>query len=145
MSASRTLRILAAAGALALSAPHVAAAQGGGQNGQGTGQATFGNLIAALNNVAVSVQQLQALNNIDISKVKVIQVSNLLNGNNVQAFNNALNRNNVQILNLTNTLNNNTVLTNFLNNANIAINRVVAVDVLSGGGINLYVAPAVTP
>ena len=73
----------------------------------------------------------------------VSNVKDLLNGNNVQAFTNALNRNNVQILNLTNTLNNNEIIKNVLNNANIAIGRVVSIDVLSGGGVNLFVAPTV--
>ena len=137
MSYKTLLKTVPLAAILAVSAPSLASAQGG--NKQATGQATFGNLIAALNNISVEIGELNALNNLTVQDVKIVYVRDLLNGNNVQALNNALNRNNVQILNLTNTLNNNTVLQNVLNNNNIAINRVIAIDVLSGGGVNLFV------
>jgi hypothetical protein len=137
MSYKTLLKTVPLAAILALTAPSIASAQGG--NKQNTGQANFGNLISALNNINVEIAELNALNNLTVENVKIVYVKDLLNGNNVQALNNALNRNNVQILNLTNTLNNNTVIQNVLNNNNIAINRVIAIDVLSGGGVNLFV------
>lgn len=108
------------------------------------GQATFGNLIAALNNIAVNIENLQVLNNLinvgDINagdiNLQVVRVGDVLSGNNVNALNNALNRNQVNIGVLQNLLNNNTlnvdlqnVLTNFLNNNNIDIRDVVAIGV----------------
>lgn len=63
-----------------------------------------------------------------------MNVSDLLKGNNVEALNNALNKNNVEVARVTNVLNNNTVLGDFLKNNNIAVSRVVAIDVLGGGG-----------
>ena len=99
---------------------------------QQVGQATFGNLIAALNNIAVEIDELNALNDLEVEDVQVVNVEDLLNGNRVNALNNALNRNNVEILNLRNVLNNNDVLNDALNDLNIAINDVIAIDVLSG-------------
>ena len=106
-----------------------------------TGQATFGNLIAALNNVNVEINNLEALNNLTIQDVRVVNVENVLNGNNVNALNN--NDVDVAILQdfLNNNLNNNNVeiLNNALNNNNVAITDVVAIDVLSGGDIVVFV------
>ena len=139
MISRKTLIRVAAVAALA-AAPSVSFAQGGGGQNQGTGQATVGNLIAALNNISVEIGELNALNNIDISDVRVVDVDNVLNDNNVAAFNNALNRNNVEILNLRN----NTILQNVLNNWNVAnnpdivITDVVAIDVLSGGDLVIF-------
>ena len=48
-----------------------------------SGQATFGNLIAALNNIAVNIDELEALNDLTIGDINIVNVENLLNGNNV--------------------------------------------------------------
>lgn len=104
---------------------------------QQVGQATFGNLIAALNNIAVEIDELNALNNLTIEDVRVVNVEDLLNGKRVNALNNALNRNNVEILNLRNVLNNNEIIKDALNNINVS--DVVAIDVLSGGDVIVFI------
>ena len=129
--------------ALLATAPAIALAQGG--NKQVTGQANFGNLISALNNIAVEITELNALNNLKITDVRVVNVEDVLKGNNVEALNNSLNRNKTEIAKLTNVLNGNTVLTDFLKNNNIAVSRVIAIDVLSGGGVTLFVQPVAAP
>ncbi|MBW4488580.1 MAG: hypothetical protein KME12_12395 [Trichocoleus desertorum ATA4-8-CV12] len=101
-------------------------------------QATAGNLIAALNNIAVEITNLKALNNLTVEHVRVVNVEDVLNGNNVNALNNALNRNNVEILNLQNVLNDNEIIKNVLNNNNVALTDVVAIDVLSGGDVVVF-------
>ena len=101
-------------------------------------QNTVGNLIAALNNIAVQITNLNALNDLTVEDVQVVNVEDVLNGNNVEAFNNALNRNNVEIIELRNTLNNNEIVKNVLNNNNVAIGEVVAIDVLSGGDVVVF-------
>jgi hypothetical protein len=68
----------------------------------------------------------------------VVDANNVLSGNNVQALNNALNRNDVDINVLRDAINNNEVLNNALQNANIAVTDVVAVEVLSGGDIVVF-------
>ncbi len=107
-------------------------------------QATFGNLIAALNNINVETNNLQALNDRPITDVRVGNVEDVLYDDNVRAFNNALNINEVDIAVLQNFLNNclsDNVVTirEVLSNNNVAIGEVVAIDVLSGGDVVIYV------
>lgn len=95
----------------------------------------FGNLVSALNNITVQIDNFNALNNVlNNSDIRVINVSDLLNGNNINALNNALNRNTVLQDFLNNSGNNNTILRDFLNNNDVAIGQVVGlnVNVLSG-------------
>jgi hypothetical protein len=107
-------------------------------------QVTFGNLIAALNNISVEINNLQALNDLTITDVRVVNVEDVLNDNNVRAFNNALNRNEVDIAVLQNFLNNSlndnvVTIREVLSNNNVAIGEVVAIDVLSGDDVVIYV------
>lgn len=131
------------AGILMLGVPTIAMTQQA--TAQQVRQASVGNLIAALNNIAVEIENLQALNDLTVQDVRVVNVENVLNNNNVEAFNNALNRNNVEILNLRNVLNNNEVIKNALNNNKvpIAIGQVVAIDVLSGGDVIVFFDPEI--
>lgn len=130
----RVVRMLALSVAvtlsLALAAP--AAAQ------QTSVQRNFGNLIAALNNISVQIEELEALNDLTVSDVRVVNVEDVLNGNRVRALNNALNRNDVDIVRLRNVLNDNEIIKNALNNNDVAVSDVVAIEVLSGGDIVLY-------
>jgi hypothetical protein len=109
---------------------------GAQQGRQAAGQANFGNLISALNNVNAQVQNVRALENVNV--VDVVDVNNVASGNNVQALNNALNKNDVDINVLRDAIKDNEVLNNALQNANIAVNDVVAVNVLSGGDIVVF-------
>jgi hypothetical protein len=130
---SNLFRVFAAATMVALAAPSNSSAQT-----QRTRQVTRGNVIAALNNIDAQITKLNALNHLTVSQVRVVNVSNLFNKNNVSALNNALNNNHTQILNLRNVLNNNEVIKNALNQNNVALDRVVAVNVLSGGGLTVF-------
>ena len=105
---------------------------------QQAGQATVGNLVSALNNIAVQITNLEALNDLTVEDVRVVDVDDVLNDNNVEAFNNALNRNNVEIVTLRNVLNNNEVIKNALNNNDVAVSDVVAIEVLSGGDVVVF-------
>jgi hypothetical protein len=111
-------------------------------------QATFGNLIAALNNINVQIDRLSVLSDITADNFQVVNVEDVLSGNNIQALNNALNNNDVDVL--TNFLND--VLTdpncsvvalcnslnNVLQNADIAVSDVIAINVLSGGDVIIF-------
>src|SRR5438067_9855173 len=91
---------------------------GGSTNGaaaavqQTAHSANFGNLISALNNITAQIGNLNVLNNVN-AVVSLVNVQDVLNGNNINALNNALNHNldNVHVLQdfLNNSLNNNTV------------------------------------
>jgi len=113
----------------------------------GIGQANFGNLISALNNVAVQVDHVEALKNFSISDIQVVNVDvdNVLN--------NSVNHNRIIQDVLNHSVNQNQVLTDFLNqslnqnvidilhSADFLNNNVVAVNVLSGGTVVLFTAP----
>ena len=114
-------------------------------------QVTQGNLIAALNNINVQIDRINALNNLTIQDVQVINVEDVLNNSNVLTnfLNNSLNNNTI----LTNFLNNPqcsvvavcNVLNQSLNNNNVLISELIAVNVLSGGDVILfYQRPAPT-
>ena len=136
-SQQRHFAAMLSAGILMLGVPAVMTMQQPA-SAQQAGQRTSGTLIAALNNIAVQINNLKALNNLTVEDVQVVNVKDVLNGNNVEAFNNALNRNNVEILTLQNTLNNNEIIKNVLNNNNVEIGQVVAIDVLSGGDVIVF-------
>jgi hypothetical protein len=103
-------------------------------------QTTVGNLIAALNNVAVNIDELNALNNLTIQDVQVVNVENVLN--NARVLENARFLNNITVLQdfLNNSLNDLTlqVLNDALNNNNVVITDVIAIDVLSGGDVIVF-------
>jgi hypothetical protein len=108
-------------------------------------QATFGNLIAALNNINVQIDRLNVLSNIT-GDVRVVNVEDVLSGNNIEALNNALNNNDVDINVLRDFLNNNDcsviAVCNSLNDALddnvVLIQDVIAVNVLSGGDVIIF-------
>ena len=103
---------------------------------QAAGQVNQGNLISALNNVSVQIDRVNALNDLTVGDITVVNVEDVLNNNNVlnNVLNNSLNDNTV----LTDFLNDNTVLNEFLNNNDIAISDVVAINVLSGGDVVVF-------
>lgn len=136
-SQQRHFAALLGAGILMLGVPAVMTMQQPA-SAQQAGQVTSGTLIAALNNIAVQISNLEALNDLTVEDVQVVNVEDVLNGNNVEALNNALNRNNVEILTLQNTLNNNEIIKNVLNNNNVDIGQVVAIEVLSGGDVIVF-------
>jgi len=97
-----------------------------------------GNLISALNNVAVQVDRVNALNDLTINDVQVVNVENVLK--NGKVLNNVLRDANIQVLQdfLNNSANNNEILNDALNNNNVNVQDVVAVNVLSGGDVVLF-------
>ena len=107
---------------------------------QNNNQATVGNLVAALNNVNVQIDQINALNDLTVGDVTVVNVEDVLNNNNVRILENARFLNNNQVLQ--DFLNNNDVnveiIKNALNNNDVLITDVVAIDVLSGGDIVVF-------
>ncbi len=108
---------------------------------------TLGGLIdVVISNVSIQVLLDNALNNLAqnaLQNAQIVYLQNVLNGSEINVLSNILN--NSEILSgfqvtLTNVLNNNEVLTNFLNNNNVAVDRVVAVDLLTAP-VTIYVLP----
>lgn len=104
-------------------------------------QINTGSLVSALNNVNIEIDNV--LNNLTITDVQVVNVEDSVNNNRV--LNNVLNNNQTDIAILqdflNNSVNNNNVeiVKNALNENNVAISDVVAIDVLSGGEVVIFV------
>jgi hypothetical protein len=98
-------------------------------------QVTFGNLIAALNNINVQLENIHVLEDIEIGDITVVDARNLLRGSNINALNNVLRNANIEIDVLRNALQN----FDILRDANIVITDVIAIDVLSGGDVRLFI------
>jgi len=123
----------------------------------GLGQANFGNLISALNNIAVQVQEVNVLNNVD--EIRVVYLEDVLNNslNNLRALNNVLRNADIDVnvlsglqdvLSHNEVLNNNNILNNALDQNKVAISDVIAVNVLSGGDLIVFAdnpADPITP
>jgi hypothetical protein len=115
------------------------------QQSNQSGAAAIGGLID------VVVNNTQVLNNSPVlsgDTFKVVNLNDALNGNEtnvlsgILANSQVLSQNVVTVQNiLNNSLNGNTVLQDFLNSNNITVDRVIAIDALSGstGPVTLYV------
>ena len=103
-------------------------------------QVNQGNLISALNNVAVQVDRVNALNDLTITDVQVVNVQDVIR--NSRVLNNALRGADINVLQdfLNNSLNNNNVeiIKNALNENDVLVQDVVAVNVLSGGDLVVF-------
>ncbi len=106
-------------------------------------QINTGSLVSALNNVNIEIDNLNVLNNLTITDVQVVNVEDSVNNN--QVLNNVLNNNQTDIAILqdflNNSLNNNNVeiIKDVLNNNDIDIEDVVAIDVLRNGDVVVFV------
>jgi hypothetical protein len=115
------------------------------QQSNQSGAAAIGGLID------VVVNNTQVLNNSPVlsgDTFKVVNLNDALNGNEtnvlsgILANSQVLSQNVVAVQNiLNNSLNGNTVLQDFLNSNNVTVDRVIAIDALSGstGPVTLYV------
>lgn len=105
-----------------------------------TTQVNANNLVSALNNISVEINELKALNDLTVEDVQLVNVEDTLNNNKI--LNNSLNQNKVNILQdfLNNSVNNNNVeiIKNSLNNNDVDIEDVVAIDVLSNGTVVVF-------
>ena len=104
-------------------------------------QINTGSLVSALNNVNIEIDNV--LNDLTITDVRVVNVEDSVNNNRV--LNNVLNNNQTDIAVLqdflNNSVNNNNVeiIKNVLNNNDVDIDDVVAIDVLRNGDVVLFV------
>ena len=110
------------------------------QPNQAAGGINQGNLISALNNVAVQVDRVDALNDLTIEDVRVVNVQDVIRNSSV--LNNALRDADIDVLTdfLNGSLNDNTVqvIKDALNQNDVAISDVVAINVLSGGDVVVF-------
>ncbi|HEV2769493.1 MAG TPA: hypothetical protein VGV40_04845 [Solirubrobacteraceae bacterium] len=126
--------ILAASASVAVAVPAVAQPQGGKQ-------VNFGRVISALNNINVQLDRLNALNDLTVEDVQVVNIEDSLNNNRVRALNNALRNADIDVVR--NSLNNNDIIKNVLNNNDVDIDDVVAISVLDDGRVLIFVRDVV--
>ncbi len=132
----KALRFLAVLPALALAA--VAFAPSAQAQPTNQRQVTVGGLVDILlqnTNVEIPV-------NVRENQIGLVNLNNVLNNTEITALNDILNNSKILSdiqVDIRDVLNDNTILTDFLNNNNIDIEDVVAVDVLSGGRITIFV------
>ena len=100
-------------------------------------------LVSALNNVSAEIGSIDALEGLTVTDVRVVNVEDSVNNNRV--LNNVLNNNRTDVAVLQDFLNgslndnNVEVIEDALNNNDVAIEDVVAIDVLSGGKVVVFV------
>lgn len=147
MKLLRTLAVLPALALAAVAFAPAAQAQPAGPNNQQQRAITLGGLIDALIQVQANINDV--LNDADIlnnslnnNNVQVVNVEDVLNGAQINVLSDILNNSEVLSRNdvlLQDFLNNNEVLKNFLNDANINVEDVIAIDVLDTGNIVIFV------
>jgi hypothetical protein len=112
--------------------------------GPQVGSVTAGGLIDVILNNTQVLNNSPILNNITLNDIRVVEVDRSLNGAEINVLSDILNESDVlsdNVVIVRNVLNNNTVLRDFLNQNNIAVDRVVAIDVLSAP-VTVFVMPA---
>ena len=119
---------------------------------------SFGSLISAINSTSAHNDKIKAMTDLSAANVQLVNVADLLKGNNVEALNNALQKNEADIATLRTTLGANTTIASVLSTdsakaattttdtttstaakANaVTANDVIAVDVGADGKVILY-------
>jgi hypothetical protein len=123
------------------------AGAGAGMGAGGAGQAAapgqvgdnFGQLMASLNALPTPAD-VGAISG--TPTINVVDVSDLLKGNNAAALNNALDRNETQLAELKTAITANSTLSAALQAQQVNLDDVVAIDVAAGGEITVYTETA---
>ena len=101
---------------------------------------SFGSLISAINATAATNAKLKDMATIESSNVQLVNVEDLLKGNNVEALNNALKKNEADLATLRSTLGANTTVSGALtaNATPLTATDIVATDVGADGKVTVY-------
>ena len=135
------LAALAAAAVTAVATPNVTFAQ---QQKESKGEVatapSFGSLISAINSTAAHNEKLKAATTLTADKVQLVNVEDLLQGNNVEALKSSLMKYESDITALRTTVGENATITNALttNTAKLEAKDVVATDVTPAGKVIVY-------
>ncbi len=96
----------------------------------------FGTVISSLNHVKEEIQDIGALSNLTASQVRIVNISDLLRGNNLRALENAFLGHRMT---LDDFLRTDQVLKSALNLHHVSISRVVGFEVLSNDKVEVFV------
>jgi hypothetical protein len=116
--------------------PHAAAAPQ-------QGAANFNNMMSAIGNEPEEGQRLSELSNVSSRNVIIANVDMIARGGSGRQLDQAMHDNARSIENLRGQIAHSPALKQVLDEHNIPVNNVVALDVTSGGGIVIYALPAV--
>lgn len=137
------LSALATAAAIAIATPSLSQAQNPPKQtskGEVAMAPSFGSLISALNATSAQNDKLKAMTEVTAANVQLVNVEDLLKGNNVEALNAALKTNEADITTLRTTLGANTSITGVLtaNSVPLSAADVIATDVGADGKVVIY-------
>jgi hypothetical protein len=102
------------------------------------GQASYNSFIFALSNLDNQVANIASLDNLSIEDIKVVDASRLTSDNNTETLDQAIAQNVDDIRSLQNAVTTNKVLYKALVNSDIAIEDVVAINVLEDGNVIVF-------
>lgn len=135
------LTALAAAAIAAVATPNVTFAQ---QQKESKGEVatapSFGSLMSAINSQAAHNEKLKAATTLTAEQVQLVNVEDLLKGNNVEALTGALSKAETDVTALRTTVGENAIITNALttNPAKLEAKDVVATEVSPDGKVIVY-------
>ena len=137
------LAAIATAAAVAVATPSVSQAQDttrATSKGEVAIAPNFGSLISAINSASAHNDKLKAMTDITAANVQLVNVEDLLKGNNAEALTNALKKNETDITALRTTLGANTALSGVMtaNATPVTPADVVAADVAADGKVVVY-------
>jgi hypothetical protein len=137
------LTAVATAAFVAIATPSISRAQDttrATSKGEVATMPNFGSLISAINSTAATNAKLKGMTTIEATNVQLVNVEDLLKGNNVEALNEALKKNEADLATLRTTLGSNaTVSSSLTTNATpLAATDIVATDVGADGKVIVY-------
>jgi hypothetical protein len=137
------LTAVATAAFVAIATPSISQAQDttrATSKGEVATMPSFGSLISAINSSAATNAKLKGLATIDATNIQLVNVEDLLKGNNVEALNNALKKNEADLATLRTTLGGNATVSSTLtaNATPLAATDVVASEVGADGKVIVY-------
>jgi hypothetical protein len=143
MRKSTLLAAVATAVAAAIITPSLSQAQDTTQKtskGEVAMAPSFGSLISAINSTAAKTDKIKGMTEVNAANVQLVNVDDVLKGQNADALNAALKKNEADITALRTTLGANTGLTGVLtaNAVPLAPTDIIAADVGGDGKLTLY-------
>ena len=138
------LAALATAAAVAVITPSLSQAQDTTQKTSkgevAMGAPSFGSLISAINSTAAKTDKIKGMTEVNAANVQLVNVDNLLKGQDANALNEALKKNEADITTLRTTLGANTGIAGVLtaNAVPLAPTDVIAADVGGDGKVTLF-------
>jgi hypothetical protein len=105
-------------------------------------EARFGRLLSSLNTLEVNTARFAGITGLTAQQIQLVDVRNLLRGNNQQALDEAYGRNERKVIAMREQMQQSTVLRDLLSSRDINMSDVMAVDVeADGSGVIVFYRP----